>query len=322
MRRYFRLVRNDGGTAILMESVPDHDSRATPGHRIGDFIRIGGWLRDIGLRAPEIYAADEDNGYMLLEDFGDLSFKAALGRGMDPALLYGLATDVLIRIRRADAASVLALPSYYDSHVHKGRRRIVDWYAPILLGRRNPDGMAEEYLAVWDMIERSLPSCPQGFLHIDYHVENLMWTGGKGPACCGILDFQGAMIGPVPYDLANLLEDARTDVAPELRRAMLDLYCAGMGAAERELFENWYRVLATQFHCRLMGQFIRLALALGKPRYLAFLPRVADYLREGLADPVLAPLAGWFRANGIVFDPGSLPHVDADAAAFIRDDAF
>lgn len=302
-RRYFRLKRPDGKNVILMETVPEGNPIATPGHNMLDFVRLSAYLRAIGLNAPEVYEGDEREGYLLLEDFGDLSFKKAQEQDRaDRDALYALATDVLAWIRQNGRAGDVDLPAYYASHVHTGRRRVIDWYLPAMRGQQNPDGLAEEYLRVWDAIEATLPPVPTGFLHIDYHFENLMWVEGRqGLGRCGILDFQGAMTGPVPYDLANLLEDARVDVPADLRSEMMKRYCQSMTSEERELFQSWYRILATQFHCRVIGQFIRLAVRDGKPRYLPMIPRLAGYIREGLKEPVLAPLAAWFDENGMDF---------------------
>ncbi|MBI4031480.1 MAG: phosphotransferase [Proteobacteria bacterium] len=321
-RRYMRLRRGDEKSVILMEAVPDGSGMATPGHSLHDFIRIGAYLRSIGLHTPEIYAADEAEGYLLLEDFGDISFRSAMAGGEDAGNLYGLAADALIHMRGNADAGAVGLPDYYASHVHRGRRRVVDWYMPAARKERNADGIAGEYLAVWDDIEKNMPSCPQGFLHIDYHAENLMWMPGKsGLRRCGILDFQGAMRGPLPYDLANLLEDARAGVPWGVRDEMLARYCAGMKADEREIFQAWYRILAAQFHCRVIGQFIRLAVKDGKPQYLKHIPRVAGYLEEGLKHSLLATLRAWFDKNGVDF---SRPPVfrAADMAGLIREDAF
>lgn len=320
-RRYFRMKRGTE-SVILMEAVPDGNEIATPGHRMIDFVRISAYLRTLGLAAPAVYEADDPGGYLLIEDFGDLSFKAATGSKESGEDLYALATDILAELRRRAHADDIDLPDYYASHVHTGRRRAVDWYMPAISGRRNADGLAEDYLRVWDGIEAQLPPCPRGFLHIDYHFENLMWREGHGGlARCGILDFQGAMTGPVPYDLANLLEDARVDVPADLRARKLARYCADMSAADRETFMAWYRILATQFHCRVIGQFIRLSVRDGKERYRAFIPRIAGYIREGLKDPVLAPLAAWFAAQGVDFTRTDIPPADA-VRPFIRDDAF
>lgn len=199
---------------------------------------------------------------------------------------------------------------------------MVDWYIPAVTGKVNDAGLIDDYLSVWAEIENSLPMVPQSFLHIDYHFENLMWLPDRdGLFRCGVLDFQGAMVGPAPYDLANLLEDARVDVPEDLRLTMLDRFCADMSAEEKENFMNWYRVLVTQFHCRVIGQFIKMAKQDGKTRYLDYLPRVAGYLHQGLKHPVLQPLQQWFDEQGIDF--AAVPDIDLDVTdALVSKDIF
>lgn len=295
-RRYFR-ARKGEQSAILMQVIAD-----TPGHRISDFIRIGAWLKEIGLKTPEIYEADEKSGYLLLEDFGDTSFKAALMQGWSAQELYALAADVLKHLQAQDCP--LELPAYDQSHVHKNHRYVMDWYVPAV--KQQPLESIDEYLAVWKKIEDSLPPCPQGFLHVDFHVENLMWLplvnpprsrGGIGGRLnrCGILDFQGAMKGPLAYDLANLLEDVRTDVPPAVKTALLQDY--------DEDFRRWTRILGTQFHCRVIGQFLKMAAEDGKTRYLEHIPRIAGYIQNALEDPVLKPLKAFFSEQKVDFDP-------------------
>jgi len=306
-RRYFRLTRAQE-SIILMESVPDDAEMATPGHNISDYIRIGTYLRSAGLSTPEIYEADKSQGYLLLEDFGDISFRKALQDGEDQQEIYALAADVLLHLAAHAKPDDVNLPAYYTGHVHEGRRNLVDWYIPAVKQSRNPEGLVESYLGVWNEIEKTLPPVPMIFLHGDYHLDNLMWLQGReGLKRCGILDFQGAMKGPQPYDLANLLEDVRTDVSPDIRKSIMERYCIAMNADEKAAFEDWYRVLATQFHCRVLGQFIRLAVKDGKTRYLQHLPRVVSYLEQGLKHPVLYPLKQWFDAQGLDF--GEAPEI-------------
>lgn len=322
-RHYFRMQRADGQSILLMEAVPDGNPMATPGHSLRDYVRLSAYLRSIGLATPKVFEADECEGYLLIEDFGDVSFKRAWDEGAAPRDdLYALAVDALSWLRQRSNVGDIILPDYYASHVHTGRRRLIDWYVPAVRGQTNADQMAQSYLAVWDQIEKNLPPVPRGFLHIDFHFENLMLLSGKtGLAQCGVLDFQGAMTGPVPYDLANLLEDARVDVPADLRAVMLDRYTQNMAPDENDSFRAWYRVLATQFHCRVIGQFIRMAVLDGKTRYLPMIPRVALYIEEGLKDPVLAPLAQWFQAEGIDFKKVS-GFDPATIRPFIRPDAF
>lgn len=319
-RKYAR-VRYGAKTAILMESVPDGSPGATAGHSVSDYVRISQWLRDADLNAPEVYEADPEKGFMLVEDFGDLTFRRAMECNAESSeSLYALAADVLKALSGHEP--IMNLVRYYDSHVHKGRRRIIDWFIPAQNRVMNRDGLAEEYLAVWDAIEKDLPPVPTGFVHIDYHFENLMWLPQEsGLRRCGILDFQGAMIGPLPYDLVNLLEDVRVDVPEEVQNRVMNRYCAGMNRGQAESFRLWYRILGTQFHCRIAGQFIKMALRDGKTSYLAHLPRVLNLLDKGLKAPVLAPLRHWFAENGI--DLTRPPDVNPEEARrYIREDAF
>jgi len=293
LRRYFRVAKGKAH-AVLMEAVPDDSPLAMTGHKMGDFIRIANWLRSVGLSAPEIYAQDLAGGYMILEDFGGLSFKQALDDGQER--LYDCAADVLDHL--AAQQNLPDLPQYYESHVHARHRYVMDYYAR----PKNVEEAVTRYLAAWQTIEASLSPCPQGFLHIDFHAENLMVLEGRtGLQKCGLLDFQGAMIGPVPYDLVNLLEDARRDVPDDIRAKILARY--------DKTFQNWYRVLGTQFHCRVIGQFIKLAEE-GKPQYLAHIPRLEEYIKTALRDPLLLPLKTFFEEWGVDFSaPKSLKQI-------------
>lgn len=322
-RRYMRVDKGgESRSVLMMEAVPDDHPNATQGHRMDDFVRLSGYLRNIGLHAPDIYDVDYEHGYMLLEDFGDKSFKAALDSGVDRDEIYALATDVLLHLYRNTNADDVALDDFKGSYLDKAKQRIVEWYIPVYRQKKTDPALVAAYNKIWDDLAATLPPCPQGFVHADFHFENLMWVGDEnGLSKAGILDYQGALKGALAYDLGNLLEDARVDVPADLRARMLARFCADMNAEEEQIFRAWYRFYATQFHCRLMGQFVRLAVNDKKPRYLQFLPRVAGYLREGLKDPLMAPLADWLSAQGIAFD--EVPDFDHIAAAqYINDGAY
>ena len=289
MRRYFRVEKNNA-PAILMETVPDISPHCMAGHSLSDFITIGAWLRDADLRAPKIYAADEEAGYMLLEDFGDTSFAAHMKAGEEPAPLYHAALETLEHLKAQNCPP--NLPNYFDSHVHAGHQKIIEYYLP----EKHPDAgdVLKDYHAAWDEIEAAAPPCEMGFVHVDFHAENLMWLPqGGDKARVGILDFQGAMHGPVAYDLANLLEDARIDIGDELRAEIL--------AKQSPEARHWYRILATQFHCRVIGQFIKMDIEGGNANYRKHIPRLEGYLSAAMKDPILKPLAVFFKQINLDF---------------------
>lgn len=304
-RSYGRVQRGDH-TAILMQ---DHSGDTD---QIQRFMQIGKWLSDIGLSTPQIYEVDEGAGLLLLEDFGDTSFKTAIENGVPPGELYALARDVLSHMTSHPCP--LDLPGYKGSRVDQGHRRIMDWYLPAALGRQVTDEELAEYHALWRQIEAAAPPAFYTFQHIDFHVENLMFLPERdGVKQAGILDFQDAMFGPKPYDLGNLLEDPRCEITEDLRQNLL----ADLDDAQK----HTYRIVTTQFHMRVTGQFIKLAIRDNKTRYLAFLPRLETYIRAALQDPALKPLQSFFTQINLDFDAAHTFNIAA-IESILREDAF
>lgn len=303
-RKYFRILK-DGYSAILMNTLPDEVNDENSGHRITDFVRIGEWLAKKGLHIPEIYENDSDKGFLILEDMGDVSLKNAVESGVPISTAYGLATDIL---RKLSLELVdISLPDFEQSNLRTLKNRIIDWYVPMIRKKSSDDDLVAGFENAWSEIESSLPPCPQCFSHIDFHAENLMWIpSADGTDKIGILDFQGAMLGYSPYDLTNLLEDARKYIPEEIRTSMISRYCIAMTKHEREAFNIWYRVLATQFHCRVIGQFVMLAIMKNKKQYIQHIPRLSFYITEALKEPVLAPLKKWFESENIRLEPEDL----------------
>jgi aminoglycoside/choline kinase family phosphotransferase len=126
----------------------------------------------------------------------------------------------------------------------------------------------------------------------DYHAENIMLLP-QGEQ--GLIDFQDALVGHPAYDLVSLLQDARRDVSPALERAMLDRYLAQVDADAH--FEADYARLGAQRNAKIVGIFSRLWKRDGKPRYLAFIPRVWEAMERDLRHPALEPVADWFAQN-------------------------
>jgi len=290
-RKYYRLERG-GERAVLMDAPP-------PEEDVRPFIAVGTALREYGLSAPEILAADIHHGFLLLEDFGDDTYTRLLARGANEAALYALAVDTLIALhRRAGDAASVPVPPYDEERLLAEAALLVDWYVPEMLGQPLPADMRQAYLAAWRKI---LPQAalPQPTLVLrDFHIDNLMLLPGRtGVRACGLLDFQDALRGPASYDLASLLEDARREVPPALRRAMTERYVAAFPDLDRAAFARSTAILAAQRNCKIVGIFTRLCRRDGKPQYLSHIPRVWRLLDEDLRDPALAPVARWLDCN-------------------------
>jgi hypothetical protein len=283
-RRYDRLNRV-GEAMVLMDAPPPHED-------IRPFVHVARYLTGLGLGAPAIVAADDEAGLLLLEDLGDDLFTRVLREGRaDERNLYEAATDVLIVLHRAGAK--VDLPAYDDKIMLEMALLLVDWFAP-LAGIELKGGARDDYAALWRAMLAAAHIGPDTVILRDYHADNLVWRPDrKGPARVGLLDFQDAMIGPRPYDLVSLLEDARRDVAPATVDAVLRRYLAAFPDLDPESFATAYAVAGAQRNCRIIGVFCRLLARDGKPGYQALLPRVWGHLAHDLEHPANAALKDW-----------------------------
>jgi aminoglycoside/choline kinase family phosphotransferase len=285
-RRYFRVVRDDGHQAVLMDAPPPHEDPRP-------FISVAEWLVSVGLSAPEILARDLRRGLLLLGDFGDDRLREALDLAPDRERhLYELATDVLIHLH--EHPPMAGLPVHGLEQWLTELMLFTDWYCPAV----GLEVDAESYRAAWTEVLEPIANDGLGPVTVlrDYHAENIMLVEGRdGVAHFGLLDFQDALAGHPAYDLASVLEDARRDVAPELERDMLGRYVAATGHGEP--FERAYWALAAQRNARILGVFTRLWKRDGKPGYRRFQPRMWGLLERDLSHMVLARVREWFDAN-------------------------
>ncbi len=286
-RRYFRL-RRSGGTAVVMDSPATHEP-------VGPFVRIGRHLLSMGLSAPEIFAADEASGFLLLEDLGDNTFARVLAGGGNEAELYGRATDVLVAVRAAPDHGLLpGLGAYEGEALIDAAILVPEWYLPEATGRATTTEETESYRAAWRRCLAALPPNGSCLLLRDYHKDNLLWLPERpGVRACGLLDFQDAQRGHPSYDLVSLVEDARRDVPPAIHAACLDRYIGATGLNAKD-FRAGFALMAAQRHARIIGLFVRLLRRDGKADYLPHLPRVWRMFERAVAHPALEPLRLWF----------------------------
>lgn len=278
-RRYERLARPTGEKAVLMDAPPERDEDVRP------FIKIAKYLSGLGMSAPQVFASDETNGFLLLEDLGDDLYARVIAADASvEAELYGAAVDALVSLHGVHPPADLAP---YSAELMSEKAALAwQWYL------RPAD---KSYGEKADLFERRFETILAQFdqksdvlIQRDFHAENLIWLPSReGNAKVGMLDFQDALVGHRAYDLASLLQDARRDVAPKLEQQMIDRYLAKTGL-DNGAFLAEYHLLGVQRNLRILGVFARLSLHFGKASYVDLIPRVWGYLERDLAHPAAA----------------------------------
>ena len=284
-RRYFRLTRGDGASAMLMHAPPPHEDPAP-------FLHVAHWLNGHGMRGPAILAEDAAAGWVLTEDFGNDRMRDWLDdHPGEERAAYAAAVDALAALRRLPPGPFAP----YDMAVYAREAALfTEWYCPAHGLEVDSEGYTEAWQQVMaPVLARQTPGVT---VLRDYHAENIMLLGGQAGAPQGLIDFQDALVGHPAYDLVSLLQDARRDVPVDLETAMLVHYVEAVGGVDDDFLAD-YAILGAQRNAKIVGIFTRLDRRDGKPKYLAMIPRVWAALERDLAHPALAPVAAWFEAN-------------------------
>ncbi len=314
-RRYFRVNCQGTGprSLVVMDAPP-------PQEDVRPFVHVASLLAEAGLRAPQVLAADAEQGFLLITDLGrDLylpALQAADAAGADR--LMRDAVTALVQFQARVPAD--RLPPFDEGLLRRELALFPQW----CVQREYGIEWTAAQQATWDRITRLLVDSalaqPQLAVHADWMPRNLMLpAAGDLPAGPGVLDFQDAVRGPITYDIASLLRDAfiSWDEAQELdwavrwwqqaRRAGLPLG----DAFENDFGELWRALewMGLQRHLKVLGIFCRLKHRDGKPQYAADLPRFFGYaqrvaLRYGPLKPLLGllePLSGARVGSGFTF---------------------
>jgi aminoglycoside/choline kinase family phosphotransferase len=287
-RRYFRIHLGQDAAppqqAMLMYAPP-------PAEDPKPFLHVADWLNSAGMRAPQIYASDPEQGWVLLEDFGTDRMRDWIDHNPAGELAaYEGAIDALVELHTHPAGP---FPPYDMAAYLCETALFTQWYCPAA----GLDVDEEGHEAAWR--EALAPLCerqqPGVTVLRDYHAENIMLLGGSPHAPQGLIDFQDALVGHPAYDVVSLLQDARRDVPHGLEAAMLERYVSAAQTGAH--FVSDYALLGAQRNAKIVGIFTRLWKRDGKPRYLDMIPRVWRAMERDLQNPALAPVAAWFAAN-------------------------
>jgi hypothetical protein len=288
-RRYTRL-RRGAATAMLMDAAADGP--------VEPFLAVAAWLRDQGLHAPAILAADPAARLVLLEDLGD-TLLARAADGGDAASLYARAVDAMLHAQAAPP------PDFLPRLDAPALARLLE----LFLDERTPAAAAvarAEFRALWAGVLKLARLGPDRFLHRDLHAENLLVLEGvPGLWGLGILDFQDAHVGPVAYDLVSLVQDARRDVPEPIAAAATARLAATLVEGGPAELAAAVAVLGAQRALRILGVVARLGRTRGRAFPADLEPRVHRHLARSLRHPALADLARWLRAHyPAAADPG------------------
>ena len=295
----------DGATVEERRAIGYNALARLAGPNLEAFLAIAQELKRRNFSAPAIIAADLEQGFALLEDFGTADYFRVIEA--DPAQerpLYEAAVDALGAIYRS------SFPRLADVHGETWRIRdydeaallaemdlCLDYFAPDV-GKPVGAAAREAFRTVWQDAFKTLDAHAPGLALRDFHAQNLFWLPERGGLqSVGLIDFQDALFAHPSYDLGSLLEDIRRDVDEALFEPLKQRFCRAAGLACDDAFQGAYHVQAAQRATKLLGFPVRADRDFAKPQYRALLPRVRRHLQRDLSHPACAGIRDWFEDN-------------------------
>jgi N-acetylmuramate 1-kinase len=265
------------------------------------FVNVQKHLAAAGVAVPELYFYNVELGLLYMEDFGDVLLRNRVqGRPeAEHRTWMEAAIDELVKLQvagtRRQNDQFLGFMMRFD---HELLYWELNHFTDYAIRDRFPGALRPEDEAT---IDRHFESITHRLLtsryllqHRDWHLDNLMVHDGR----IKVIDFQDALMGPFPYDLACLLYDRDTSaiLGDELIEHLVQYYGDRFEKADgqplgrahyREIFDLC--VLHRMF--KVVGRFHYINSVKKRPEYLVFLPPMHAALKKYLAaHPELAEL--------------------------------
>lgn len=253
-RRYVRIY-NALDSYILMIFPIDEQLMAK------NFIDIQDALLKNKCYVPKILGYDLNQGYLLLEDLGDLTLERRFYETQDMTLTlpyYYKSIDEILKVHNIKINKESKTPFFhieFDSakllwELNYMKKNLLEDFFNLELTEDFSKNLASDF----NSICRHLSSLPQVVCHRDYHSRNIMIHRDQ----TFIIDFQDARLGPCQYDLVSLIRDSYVDLSNEIEEKLLKYYFEKMPGT---IVQDWdqfimnYKIQILQRTLKACGSF-------------------------------------------------------------------
>ena len=237
---------------------------------------------------PEIFFQDRFSGMVCVEDLGDILLQERAGEAATEADLLALYRPVVRMLvdlsvfgaEGFDPAWTHQSPAYNrETIVNAECRYFVEAFCHNYLGMNLAfESFAENFQT---LAAKALDFGVMGLMHRDFQSRNLMVKDNR----CRIIDFQGARLGPIQYDLASLLIDPYTGLPGQVQAALL-AHCIAVlqekTGVDETRFRKGYAYCCITRNLQMLGAFGYLTRVKGKPAFKRHIPRAVATLKQNL----------------------------------------
>ncbi len=280
-RKFYRMAFSDEHSMILAKYGRQREENR-------HYVAIARFLAGVGVRVPEIYFHDDEEGLIWMEDLGDRDLWSYRAEPWPVRReLYHNALDQLLTLHtRAHTATPIEPPQLQAEFNAELYRWEQNYFLENCLVRHfglDADVVEEKCdRARLGEIATRLAALPRCFVHRDFQSQNIVI---KDDTAC-FIDFQGMRPGLPQYDLASLLYDPYVRLPESERAELLHHYLAeltDLGQTPAADFQAIYDLCAMQRLMQALGAYGFLGHVKERPHFLEHIPTALASLREVLA---------------------------------------
>ena len=283
-RRYFRLV---GGTVSLVGVV------GTCKEENLSFLTLARHFREKGLHVPAIMAQSEDGMAYIQEDLGDKILFDLLSQGRESGIYSSYEKDLLYRtleqLPRIQflGAQGLDWKVCYPQEAFDARMIDFDlnYFKYCFL---KATGLEFNEMRLQDDFEKFkadlLRDDDDTFLYRDFQARNVMIRDGEP----WFIDFQGGRRGPIYYDVASFIWQARSRFPEDLKQELIRTYLRalqGFKQVDEQEFYSRLRLFVLFRTLQVLGAYGFRGYFEKKPHFLSSVPYALSNLRNLLQTP-------------------------------------
>ncbi|MBO4475670.1 MAG: phosphotransferase [Bacteroidales bacterium] len=283
-RRYFRLSAENVSLMGVLGTCLE-ENRA--------FISFSAHFRSKGIRVPAVLAVSEDGFAYLQEDLGDDMLFDLVSQGRDSGVYSpyetGLLCDAIEQLPKLQFQGADGL-DWNDCYPQGGfDSRMVDFdlnYFKYCFLKAT--GLEFNEVLLQDDFEALksdlLQEDDNTFMHRDFQARNVMVKDGKS----WIIDFQGGRRGPIYYDVASFIWQARSRFPDDLKQELIRTYLRALRSykqVDEEHFRGRLRLFVLFRTLQVLGAYGFRGYFEKKPHFIASVPYAMSNLRTLLQTP-------------------------------------
>ena len=264
---------------------------------------INNFLKSRKILTPKLYSQNYKKGLMVIEDFGEVSYRDILLTQKKKLPTYKRLVDLLIKIQKIKPKRKIKflkksylMKKYSIKNLKKESDLFFDWYLPFFYNKKKILSLKKKMNKILISLYKKLNFPNTYFVHRDFHAENLMKTK-KG---IGVIDTQDALIGNPSYDLVSLIDDVRIKTSQNLKQKIFNYYLkenTKFKKINKEEFEDDFNVLSVQRSLKIIGIFARLLKRDKKSKYFKMIPYTWKILESRVNSKIFADLKNIIDSN-------------------------